>query len=161
MSIKCCTNEDYDSVDPQDIRDYHDDDVSLIAVHEPISCSYYMKICSKRVCSSYTSFTNSIVHDNYPQPAEQEEESHRRLNEPERTRRNVPSIDYQNKLLERVREMFTYAYDSYLDRAFPLGDLKPLSCTGTNFDLIKIPLVTLIDGLDTLVIMNNFTEFRR
>jgi hypothetical protein len=41
------------------------------------------------------------------------------------------------------------------------GELKPLSCTGGQFDPIKVPLVTLIDTLDTLVIMGNFTEFRR
>ena len=45
--------------------------------------------------------------------------------------------------------------------AFPEGDLNPLSCKGEPFDLIKIPLVTLIDSLDTLVIMGNHSEFRR
>ena len=39
--------------------------------------------------------------------------------------------------------------------------MKPLSCTGGAFELIKIPLVTLIDSLDTLVILGNFTEFKR
>jgi mannosidase alpha-like ER degradation enhancer 2 len=39
--------------------------------------------------------------------------------------------------------------------------LLPLTCNGGHFDPIKIPLVTLIDALDTLVIMKNYSEFRR
>ena len=57
--------------------------------------------------------------------------------------------------------MFTHAYDSYMTYAFPAAELKPLSCTGGQFHLIKIPLVTLFDTLDTLAIMGNYTEFRR
>lgn len=41
------------------------------------------------------------------------------------------------------------------------ADLKPMSCQGGQFELIKIPLVTLIDSLDTLVVLQNFTEFKR
>jgi len=41
------------------------------------------------------------------------------------------------------------------------AELQPISCTGGKFDLIKIPLVTLIDTLDTLVILGNHSEFRR
>ena len=40
------------------------------------------------------------------------------------------------------------------------GDLAPVSCKGQDFELIKIPLVTLIDTLDTLVVLGNFSEFR-
>lgn len=36
----------------------------------------------------------------------------------------------------------------------------PISCEGGKFDLIKIPLVTLIDTLDTLVVLGNYSEFR-
>lgn len=39
--------------------------------------------------------------------------------------------------------------------------MKPISCTGQRFELIKIPLVTLIDTLDTLVILGNYSEFKR
>ena len=41
------------------------------------------------------------------------------------------------------------------------AELKPITCEGGKFDLIKIPLVTLIDTLDTLVIIGNYSEFRR
>jgi mannosidase alpha-like ER degradation enhancer 2 len=43
----------------------------------------------------------------------------------------------------------------------PQAELKPLTCDGAPFDPIKIPLVTLIDTLDTLVILGNHSEFRR
>jgi hypothetical protein len=62
---------------------------------------------------------------------------------------------------EVVKSMFIHAYDGYMYHAFPHGELKPLSCSGKEFDLIKIPAVTLIDTLDTLVILNNFSEFKR
>jgi ER degradation enhancer, mannosidase alpha-like 2 len=39
--------------------------------------------------------------------------------------------------------------------------LKPLTCKGGKFDPIKIPLVTLIDTLDTLVVLGNHSEFKR
>ena len=45
--------------------------------------------------------------------------------------------------------------------ADPKADLKPISCRGGQFDLIKVPLVTLIDTLDTLVVLQNFSEFKR
>ena len=41
------------------------------------------------------------------------------------------------------------------------SELRPLSCDGGPFELVKLPLLTLIDTLDTLVIMGNHTEFRR
>ena len=63
--------------------------------------------------------------------------------------------------LERVKTMFYHAYDSYVHLALPEAELRPLSCDGGQFELIKIPLITLIDTLDTLVIMGNYTEFRR
>eukprot|EP01032_Pedospumella_encystans_P014282 gene14282-16419_t len=67
----------------------------------------------------------------------------------------------QRDLKERSKQMFYHAYDSYMHNAFPEAELLPISCTGGKFDLIKIPLVTLIDTLDTLVILGNHSEFRR
>ncbi|EDV29034.1 uncharacterized protein TRIADDRAFT_52514 [Trichoplax adhaerens] len=58
-----------------------------------------------------------------------------------------------------VKEMFYHGYDNYLRHAYPYDELKPLSCQGMNtwgsFSL------TLIDSLDTLLIMGNKTEFAR
>ena len=41
------------------------------------------------------------------------------------------------------------------------AELRPLSCTGGKFDLVKIPYVTLIDTMDTLVVLGNHSEFKR
>ena len=57
--------------------------------------------------------------------------------------------------------MFMHAYDNYIYNAYPLSNLLPISCTGSKFDLIRIPMVTLIDTMDTLYLMGNYTEFFR
>ncbi|KAG9510687.1 ER degradation-enhancing alpha-mannosidase-like protein 2 [Fragariocoptes setiger] len=61
---------------------------------------------------------------------------------------------------EKIVKMFYHGYESYLNYAFPFYDeLKPLSCSGANtwggYQL------TLIDTLDTLVVIGNYTEFNR
>jgi mannosidase alpha-like ER degradation enhancer 2 len=43
---------------------------------------------------------------------------------------------------------------------FPLS-LYPWNVILLYFDLVKIPALTLIDTLDTLIIMGNYTEFAR
>ncbi|XP_045763642.1 ER degradation-enhancing alpha-mannosidase-like protein 2 [Maniola jurtina] len=63
------------------------------------------------------------------------------------------------KLREEVREMFQHAYDSYLRYAYPYDELRPLSCDG--MDTWGSYSLTLIDALDMLVIMGNYTEFNR
>lgn len=63
------------------------------------------------------------------------------------------------RLREEVREMFQHAYDSYLKYAYPYDELRPLSCDGV--DTWGSYSLTLIDALDTLAIMGNYTEFNR
>ena len=64
-----------------------------------------------------------------------------------------------NKLKEKVKEMFYFAYDNYLIKAFPLDELKPISCSGVSkFGGV---FLTLIDCMDTVAIMGNRTEFAR
>eukprot|EP01080_Neovahlkampfia_damariscottae_P002502 gene2502-3208_t len=53
--------------------------------------------------------------------------------------------------------MFYHAYDNYMTHAFPKDELKPLSCEG--FDTWVSSQLTLVDTLDTLVIIGNNTEF--
>ena len=62
-------------------------------------------------------------------------------------------------LKNRVLKMFHYAYDGYLNYAYPYDELRPLSCDG--IDTWGSYSLTLIDALDTLAIMGNYTEFRR
>jgi hypothetical protein len=38
--------------------------------------------------------------------------------------------DEARELREEVREMFYHTYDNYMEHAFPLDELKPLSCSG-------------------------------
>ncbi|XP_063393552.1 ER degradation-enhancing alpha-mannosidase-like protein 3 [Cydia fagiglandana] len=74
-------------------------------------------------------------------------------------------------LREEARKMFYHAYNAYMDNAYPADELMPLSCKGRwkgitpsrgdmddalgNFSL------TLVDSLDTLVVMGDFSEFSR
>ncbi|GLH09028.1 Mannosyl-oligosaccharide alpha-1,2-mannosidase IA [Gryllus bimaculatus] len=62
-------------------------------------------------------------------------------------------------LREEVRQMFQHAYDSYLKYAYPYDELRPLSCDGV--DTWGSYSLTLIDALDTLAVMGNYTEFQR
>ena len=65
------------------------------------------------------------------------------------------SINPSEQLLlrEKVRKMFFHGYYGYMNYGWPEGELKPISCTGGPFEPIKLPIVTLIDALDTLAIM--------
>uniref|UniRef100_A0A915BTB2 alpha-1,2-Mannosidase n=1 Tax=Parascaris univalens TaxID=6257 RepID=A0A915BTB2_PARUN len=60
---------------------------------------------------------------------------------------------------DKVKSMFYHAYDSYLRYAYPLDELKPISCQG--MDTWGSFSLTLIDSLDTLLIMGNESEFIR
>lgn len=55
--------------------------------------------------------------------------------------------------------MFQHAYDGYLKYASKYDELRPISCDGV--DTWGSYSLTLIDALDTLVTMGNYTEFRR
>ena len=60
-----------------------------------------------------------------------------------------------------LQSMFTHAYDSYFYNAFPASELLPLTCEPGKFDLVRVPALTLIDTLDTLILLGNYTEFAR
>merc|ERR1712079_786776 len=60
---------------------------------------------------------------------------------------------------EEVREMFQHSYNSYLEHAYPYDELRPLSCDGV--DTWGSYSLTLIDALDTLAVMGNYSEFNR
>lgn len=61
------------------------------------------------------------------------------------------------ELREQVRRMFYHGYDHYKAHGFPKDELRPLSCTG--FDTWGGYSLTLVDALDTLVVMGNVSEF--
>ncbi|XP_033216561.1 ER degradation-enhancing alpha-mannosidase-like protein 2 isoform X2 [Belonocnema kinseyi] len=64
-----------------------------------------------------------------------------------------------DELREEVRTMFNHAYSSYLRYAYPYDELRSLSCDG--FDTWGSFSLTLIDALDTLAVIGNYSEFRR
>eukprot|EP00026_Physarum_polycephalum_P005039 Phypoly_transcript_05065.p1 GENE.Phypoly_transcript_05065~~Phypoly_transcript_05065.p1 ORF type:complete len:337 (+),score=28.38 Phypoly_transcript_05065:86-1096(+) len=63
------------------------------------------------------------------------------------------------RLRDMVKDMFYHAYDSYMLHAFPKDELKPISCGGE--DTLGGYSLTLIDALDTLVVMGNHSEFEK
>ncbi|KPI96086.1 ER degradation-enhancing alpha-mannosidase-like 3 [Papilio xuthus] len=75
------------------------------------------------------------------------------------------------QLREEARSMFYHAYDAYMDNAYPADELMPLSCKGRwrgvtpsrgdMDDVLGNFSLTLVDSLDTLVVMGDFSEFNR
>ncbi|KAF5396436.1 ER degradation enhancing alpha-mannosidase like protein 2 [Paragonimus heterotremus] len=66
-------------------------------------------------------------------------------------------ISNRDELKERVKQMFYHAYDGYMKHAYPLDELRPLTCDG--HDTWGSFSLTLVDALDTLAVMGNWTEF--
>ncbi|XP_015916134.1 ER degradation-enhancing alpha-mannosidase-like protein 3 isoform X2 [Parasteatoda tepidariorum] len=81
------------------------------------------------------------------------------------------SLEEKNQLKEQSKEMFYHAYQAYMDHAYPADELMPLSCKGRYRDIepnrgdIDDALgnfsLTLVDTLDTLVVLGDFDEFER
>lgn len=60
-------------------------------------------------------------------------------------------------LRDEVREMFNHAFNGYMQHAFPLDELRPLSCEGE--DTLGGYALTLIDSLDTLALLGDKERF--
>lgn len=60
-------------------------------------------------------------------------------------------------LRDEVREMFYHAFNGYMKNAFPLDELRPLSCGGEN--TLGGYALTLIDSLDTLALLGDRERF--
>ncbi|EGT59356.1 hypothetical protein CAEBREN_21992 [Caenorhabditis brenneri] len=77
----------------------------------------------------------------------------------------------KKKLQKEAYEMFMHGYNSYMNYAFPADELMPLSCKGRIRgvtpsrgdvdDVLGNYSVTLLDSLDTLVVMNELDEFEK
>ncbi|KAL5068413.1 hypothetical protein RYX36_019300 [Vicia faba] len=65
--------------------------------------------------------------------------------------------DEAKQLRNEVGEMFYHAFNGYMDNAFPLDELKPLSCSGE--DTLGGYALTLIDSLDTLALLGDRERF--
>jgi len=69
------------------------------------------------------------------------------------------SRDRLESLRKRVKDVFYHAYDGYIEHAFPKDELQPLTCKGR--DTWGSFSLTLIDALDTLLVLGNKTEFAK
>ncbi|XP_059621126.1 ER degradation-enhancing alpha-mannosidase-like protein 3 [Phlebotomus argentipes] len=79
------------------------------------------------------------------------------------------STKERNELKEEAREMFYHGYNAYMENAFPADELMPLSCAGRYRgitpsrgdmdDVLGNFSMTLVDTLDTLVILGDLEEF--
>lgn len=88
---------------------------------------------------------------------------------------SVPTHNMSNKerneLKEEAREMFYHAYQAYMEKAYPADELMPLTCQGRYRgitpsrgdldDVLGNFSMTLVDTLDTLVILGDLDEFER
>ena len=141
-------------------------------VSEKLPCHYEIEVCSKLVCkdtrverlksSPRRSKARKLTKEEEDEHEEEVQDEHEEENEEEEeVNDHVPTREEQKDAQERVKAMFYHSYDAYMEHAFPAAELRPLSCSGGKFDLVKIPMVTLIDSLDSLVVLGNYTEFRR
>ncbi|XP_068151414.1 ER degradation-enhancing alpha-mannosidase-like protein 3 isoform X1 [Drosophila tropicalis] len=89
------------------------------------------------------------------------------------TESSMPTQNMSHKerteLKEEAREMFYHAYRAYMENAYPADELMPLSCKGRYRgvtpsrgdmdDILGNFSMTLVDTLDTLVLLGDFAEF--
>ena len=68
-------------------------------------------------------------------------------------------------LRDEARAMFDHAYGSYMEHAYPLDELMPLSCKGRDWrhrdrGTLDDPLggyaLTLVDSLDMLAVLGDY-----
>ncbi|KAL7499794.1 hypothetical protein ACHAWT_007908 [Skeletonema menzelii] len=151
-----------------------DDNVLILSSSEPSPCRYLLRACN--ICQSdevekATAAANDDIHSFEGPPGFRHLlQSYTNLSSQKYGGQTgaiggyafppmPPSQIEANKQL--LKKMFTHAWDSYMYNAFPASELQPLTCRPGTFDLVRIPALTLIDTMDTLIIMNNYTEFAR
>jgi mannosidase alpha-like ER degradation enhancer 2 len=171
---ECCKHQrrTMDEFFQQDSDAADDDGIMILSASEPSPCKYIIQAChicpseNKKTVSGTTATdgihsldeTTSLKHllQSYVNLASQKNGG---------TIGGYafppmpPSQIESNKQL--LKQMFVHAWDSYMYNAFPASELQPLTCEPGTFDLVRIPALTLIDTMDTLIIMNNYTEFAR
>jgi len=150
------------------------DEIMILGSVEPSPCQYVLRachICPSEEAEKATETTKEDIHSFEEPPGFRHLlQSYMNLSSQKHGRQDSavgghsfppmpPSQIEANKQL--LKQMFTHAWDSYMYNAFPASELQPLTCRPGTFNLVRIPALTLIDTLDTLIIMNNYTEFAR
>ncbi|KAH9253979.1 hypothetical protein BASA81_008103 [Batrachochytrium salamandrivorans] len=111
--------------------------VRVLGVQEVLLCEYRMDVCvpNSSQCRHQT-------------PEEQQ------------TKFVLPKQEREG-ILDQIRAVFYHGYNAYWEHAFPEDELQPLTCRGVESDLTPGKMLTLIDAMDTLVVLGNITEFHR
>ncbi|XP_057735019.1 alpha-mannosidase I MNS4 [Arachis stenosperma] len=76
---------------------------------------------------------------------------------PDLTLADSVTPDEAKLLRDEVCEMFYHAFNGYMENAFPLDELRPMSCAGE--DTLGGYALTLIDSLDTLALLGDRDRF--
>ena len=76
-----------------------------------------------------------------------------------RTLRDLVNSINLKSLRDRVKRMFYHGYKNYMSKAFPMDELSPISCGGSVQKQTGGTMLTLIDTLDTLVVLGDYEEF--
>ena len=72
-------------------------------------------------------------------------------------------------LREETRQAFFHSYDSYLAHGYPYDEVMPISCKARRFDrrcrgdlddVLGGYMLTLVDSLDTLIVMREMQRFK-
>ncbi|KAK7278392.1 hypothetical protein RJT34_23420 [Clitoria ternatea] len=67
------------------------------------------------------------------------------------------TLEEAKQLRDEVGDIFYHAFNGYMQHAFPLDELRPLSCAGE--DTLGGYALTLIDSLDTLALLGDRQRF--
>jgi len=148
----------------------NDGNIMIQEVFEPVPCRYIVKACNtcpdekekKEEAANSTDTADQSSSSSTVDPSEFDHLIQTYLQGTSSSDALPPMPPSQieaNKQL--LQSMFMHAYDSYFYNAFPAGELKPLTCEPGTFSLVRVPALTLIDTLDTFIIMGNYTEFAR
>lgn len=164
----CCNQDDAGSMLSQFFN--RGGTFQILSTDEPEPCRYVVNAC--QVCGMGSTQEEPLQNGEMTSPVDPTDMHDLLQNLQQYTPRNddvlAPGDSYPpmsksqiNSNKEMLKEMFQHSFDSYFYHAFPASELKPLSCTPGKFDLVRVPALTLIDTLDTLVLLRNFTEFAR
>jgi mannosidase alpha-like ER degradation enhancer 2 len=133
----------------------------IVGVHEDRPCEYRVDVCTALACGAQRKGKRSRKPTRSPRFP-----PHRRFLFP----RPAMSAQTVRRARAKATEMFYWAWEHYTRAggekgggvdALPAGELRPMSCSAGCVSATCIPLVTLVDALDTLALLRNASEFRR
>lgn len=76
---------------------------------------------------------------------------------------NDTEITFEKKetIKKEIIRMFMKSSDSYMKYAYPYNEIHPITCKANDFHLTPLKITTLIDMLDTFVVMGKYDEFNK